>query len=86
MDRMEIAEEITSATQIYRDGEVHKIRFDKSWSSADVSVYDLAGRAILKENGVPTHLDYVLELPKAMIYVVKINSDTGETFTQKIVR
>lgn len=86
VDRMSVEETLASTTQVYKDGDVHKIRFDKSWSTADVTVYDLAGRVILERNGVPTQTDYVLELPKTMVYVVKIKSNTGETSTQKIVR
>lgn len=86
IDRMSVEEPLASTTQVYKDGEVHKIRFDKTWSSADVAVFDLAGRVILENYNVPTHTDYVLELPKAMVYVVKIKSNTGETLTQKIIR
>lgn len=84
--RMDVSEEQVSLTQIYKDGDVHKIRFDKSWNSADIAVYDMAGRAIFKESGVKTQLDYTIELPKTMVYVIKIQSDTGETWTRKIVK
>lgn len=84
--RMGASDEIAGTTQVYKDGEMHKIRFDKSWSSADIAVYDLAGRAIFKKDGVKTDVDYTLDLPKTIVYIVKIQSNTGETVTQKIVR
>ncbi len=80
-----ISEEL-GTTQVYKDGNVHKIRFDESWTSADIAVYDLTGRAIYKQEGVKTDTDYVLDLPKTIVYVVKIQSNTGEIVTQKIIR
>lgn len=73
-------------TQVYKDGDLHKVRFDQSWQSADISVYDLTGRLIHKVNNVKTDVDYVLDLPNTATYVVKIQSGTGEVVTQKILK
>lgn len=85
-DKRNVSDELAGSTQVYKDGDVHKIRFDESWESADISVYDLAGRAVFKKEGVKTDVDYVLDLPNTLVYVVKMQSNTGETVTQKIVR
>lgn len=84
--KMEVADELAGTTQVYKDGDFHKIRFDENWSSADIAVYDLAGRSVFKEDNVKTDVDYVLDLPKTIVYVVKIQSNSGETVTQKIIR
>lgn len=85
-EKMGVSDETAGFTKVYKDGEQHKIRFDKSWSSADIAVYDLTGRLILKSEGVKTDSDYALNLPNTLAYVVKIQSNTGETVTQKILR
>lgn len=84
--KLETSDELAGLTQVYKDGNTHKIRFNESWESADISVYDLAGRSIFSDKGVKTDVDYVLNLPKTMAYVVKIQSNTGETVTQKIIK
>lgn len=84
--KMDISEEMGGLTQVYKDGKVHKIRFNENWNSADISVYDLSGRSIFKKEGVKTDVDYVLNLPNTSTYVVKIQSNTGEVVTQKIIR
>lgn len=85
-EKLNVSDELDGLTQIYKDGETHKIRFNESWSTADIAVYDLAGRAIFRKDGVKTDVDFKLDLPNTSVYVVKIQSNTGEAFTQKILR
>ncbi|SMC53314.1 T9SS type A sorting domain-containing protein [Moheibacter sediminis] len=85
-ERMSVSDEIAGKTEVYKDGETHKIRFNETWSSADIAVYDMTGRSIFKKEGVKTNVDFTLDLPNTSVYVVKIQSNTGETVTQKILR
>jgi len=80
------SDELTSSeTIIYKDHDTHKIRFNKEWSSADIKVYDLTGKNILTHEGVKTDVDFELKLPQKGVYVVKIESNTGGFYTQKII-
>src|SRR5690606_17495962 len=81
-----VSDELAGKTQVYKDGELHKIRFDKNWNTADIAVYDMAGRSIFRKENVKTDVDFTLDLPNTMVYVVKIQSNTGETVTTKILR
>lgn len=84
--KLDVTDELAGTTQVYKDGEVHKIRFNESWLTADIAVYDLAGRSIFKKAGVKTDIDFTLDLPNTSAYVVKIQSNNGEIVTQKIIR
>lgn len=85
-EKLGVSDELAGLTQVYKDGNVHKIRFNDSWSTADVMVYDLTGRSIFRKEGVKTDVDFTLDLPNTSAYVVKIQSNTGEVVTQKILR
>lgn len=77
---------IKDQTQVYKDSGVHKVRFDKTWTSADVTVYDISGKLVSKYAGVDTSNDLTLVLAKtAQSYVVKIVNEKGEVVTRKIV-
>lgn len=76
----------TSATLIYKDRQTHKIKFNTEWSSANVKVYDMSGRNIMSYSNVDTKTDFELNLPKGGVYVVKAESNTGDVYTQKVVK
>lgn len=82
-------EETTDAlasTSIYKDENLHKVRFNENWTTADLNVYDMSGRNIMTFTGIDTKSDFALNLPKAGVYVVKIESNTGEVYTQKVIK
>lgn len=83
---MGVGDMLTSSTLVYKDSNLHKVRFNEDWSSADVKVYDLAGRSILSYSKVNTNSDLELKLISSGVYVVKVISNTGEVYTQKIVK
>ncbi|MCY0979215.1 T9SS type A sorting domain-containing protein [Chryseobacterium wangxinyae] len=64
------------------------VRFDPSWKTATVEVYDLSGKLILSKKEVNASRDYVLDLAKDLKigYLVTIVSDKGEKVTSKIVK
>jgi|GEM_PF-796754 len=75
----------SSQTFIYKDQERQMVRFNEGWSTAEIKVYDLSGRNILTHEGVKTDSDFELKLPTKGVFVVKILSNTGEVYTQKII-
>ncbi len=77
---------IAGSTVIYKDQQTHKIRFNDQWDSADVKVYDMSGRNIMSFQNIDTQSDFELKLPGTGIYVVKAESNTGEVYTQKIIK
>jgi len=77
---------IAGSTIIYKDQQTHKIRFNDQWDSANVKVYDMSGRNIMSFENVDTQADFELKLPAAGVYVVKAESNTGEVYTQKIIK
>lgn len=85
-DRLGTGELTESRTIIYRDQDLHKIRFNEKWNSADVKVYDISGRSIQSYTNVSTKTDKELKLPANGVYVVKIVADNGDVYTQKIIK
>lgn len=63
------------------------VRFDPSWKTANVQVYDMSGKLILTEKNVVADKEYVLDLAKAnSAYIVTAVSENGEKISSKIVR
>lgn len=87
-DKELITEElIAESTIIYKDKATHKVRFNPEWTLANtLKVYDLSGRKIMEYFNVKTDADFEIKLPTNGIYVVKIESNTGDVYTQKIVK
>ncbi|MBA5628274.1 T9SS type A sorting domain-containing protein [Moheibacter lacus] len=83
---MELDETLASATVIYKDQQTHKIRFSDQWNSADIKVYDMSGRNIMSYKNVNTQADFELKLPNTGVYIVKAESNTGDVYTQKIIK
>lgn len=77
---------IAGSTVVYKDQQTHKIRFNDQWDSANIKVYDMSGKSIMSFENVNTHNDFELKLPTSGIYVVKAESNTGEVYTQKIIK
>lgn len=85
-DEMGTIDELASSTVIYKDRNLHKVKFDDKWSTADVSVYDITGRNIMTFTNVNTKNDFEMNLPKAGAYVVRIKANNGEVYTQKVIK
>lgn len=84
-NKSELSEDLSSVV-VYKDQDTHKVRFSEDWDNAEVKVYDLTGRKVLEFNNVSTKADFAFKLPANGIYVVKIVSNTGEVYTQKIIK
>lgn len=74
------------STIIYRDNDLHKVRFNDQWSSAEIMVYDMTGRNIMAYDNVDANVDFSINVPKAGAYIVRIEANTGEVYTQKILK
>lgn len=82
-----IEDELASSTVIYKDNLTHKVRFSEDWDMATtLKVYDLSGRKVLEYFNIKTDHDFEIKLPTNGIYVVKIESNTGDIYTQKLVK
>ena len=86
LNKGEMDETLASSTVIYKDRQTHKIKFNTEWSSANVKVYDMSGRNIMSYSNVDTKTDFELNLPKGGVYVVKAESNTGDVYTQKVIK
>lgn len=84
-NKSELSEDLSTVV-VYKDQDTHKVRFSEDWDNAEVKVYDLTGRKVLEFNNVSTKADFAFKLPANGIYVVKIVSNTGEVYTQKIIK
>lgn len=86
-NKLNVEEKILPGSQtfVYKNQEKQMVRFSDEFSTAEIKVYDLSGRNILTHTNVKTDLDFELNLPAKGVYVVKILSDTGVTYTQKII-
>lgn len=74
------------STIIYKDRDTHVVKFNSQWSSADVKVYDINGRNVLTHENADASNLLSLQLPVRGVYVVMITADTGEIYTQKIIK
>lgn len=85
-DEMGVSDEFAASTIIYKNQNVHQVKFNENWASADLKVYDLSGRNIQTFENVNTKSDFSIKLPANGVYVVRIKSNTGEVYTQKIIK
>src|SRR5690606_15614828 len=76
---------IASRTIVFKDGQQYKVRFNDTWNSADVAVYDITGRIVYTANAVNTKFDHVLGLKQPGVYVVKSKNQNGESELQKVI-
>ncbi|MDD3458119.1 MAG: T9SS type A sorting domain-containing protein [Weeksellaceae bacterium] len=79
-------DQLASATIIYKDKDSHFVKFNDQWAFAEVKVYDMSGRNILTYEKVDTKNNLEIKLASRGVYVVKIKSNTGEVYTQKIIK
>ncbi len=70
------------------DKDGYFVRFDPSWKTAEINVFDMSGKLILSQKGVNAKGDFDLNLDKKVkvVYVVNAVSEKGERVTTKIVR
>ena len=70
---------------IYKENSNHKIRFEFNNTTANIEIYDLAGRKVQENKNLTTNTDYTLNLPSKAIYVVKITYNNGKVISTKVV-
>ena len=87
MDNKDI-EPVSGATVVYKSGSDYKVRFDKTWKSATVTVFNSAGQLVSAKANIDVVNDYVLPLNNgaSTLYVVKIVSEKGDVVTKKVVK
>ncbi|MDO5509598.1 MAG: T9SS type A sorting domain-containing protein [Weeksellaceae bacterium] len=78
---------LASQTIVYKDGKEHKVRFDRTWNSADIFVYSISGQLVHTAKNLPTNQDYLLPLHgQTTMYVVKAVSNEGVVVTKKVIK
>lgn len=77
--------DMSGTTYVFKHNTVHKVRFNETWSKADVNVYDIYGMNILSYSNVDTTSDLTLDLQRG-VYFVRIEANTGELHVQKIIK
>lgn len=85
----EDAQALNGLTIIYKsDNDDYKVRFNKNWKKAEVSVFSILGQLISSEKNINTENDYLLPIKNisSSMFVVKITNEKGETVTKKIVK
>lgn len=85
-DRLDVNDQMKSSTIVYKDQLVHKVRFNENWATADVKVYDLSGRNIETHTNVETKTDLTLNVRTPGVYFVRVVANTGEVYSQKILK
>lgn len=76
-------------TIVYKNDKDYLVKFDNTWSNANIFVYTAVGQLVYMKEKVSTDTDFLLPLNKANItaYIVKIeNPETGESVSKKIVK
>lgn len=76
-----------SETMVVYDESIskYKVIFDKTWKTANVSVYDMSGKFITGAEKVNAQNAYEIALPNVQgVYLVTATSETGQKFAQKI--
>lgn len=63
------------------------VRFDPTWKSASVEVFDASGKLVISEKSVNAGSDYVIKLDSSMkaVYVVKVVGNDGTIVNSKIL-
>lgn len=84
--KMGTGDQNLSSTIVYKNNDSHYVRFNDNWVSAEVKVYDLTGRNIITFDNVTTKTDLEINLPGRGVYAVKVVANTGEVYTQKIIK
>lgn len=78
-----------SRTKVIYNPEIDNfiVRFDPSWKTADVKVYDMSGKLVITSNKVNANKDFVIELARGnKAYVVSVISESGVKVNAKIIR
>lgn len=62
--------------------------FDKTWKSADITIFDMSGKLVNSEKKVSTSSNHVLNIPKQLNngYLITIKADNGQVYNTKIMR
>ena len=72
-----------STTMLYKDGAIHKIKFEENKKEANIKLYNMAGQLINTFNNVSASTDYTLELPEKGAYIISVQYKDG---TERILR
>lgn len=65
----------------------HIVRFDSSWKTASVEVFDASGKLVISEKSVKTNSDYVIKLDSTVkgLYIVRVVGNEGSIVNGKIL-
>ena len=74
-----------NVTYLYSNNGNQYIKFEQNNTTADIAVYDLAGRQISYKTNVSTNNDHQLNLVAAGVYLVKISYKDGKVVTKKTI-
>ncbi|WP_435525687.1 T9SS type A sorting domain-containing protein [Chryseobacterium indoltheticum] len=63
------------------------VRFDPSWKSASIEVFDASGKLVISEKSVNANADYVIKLDSTLkaVYVVKVVGNDGTIVNSKVL-
>ncbi|MDR2122115.1 MAG: hypothetical protein LBP34_03225 [Flavobacteriaceae bacterium] len=88
MGNEEDIQALKGLTTIYKSGNEYKVRFDKSWKKAEVTVFSILGQLISSQKSIDAQQDYLLPVhnSSSLYVVVIVNELTGEKITKKIVK
>ena len=74
-----------NVTYLYSNNGNQYIKFEQNNTTADIAIYDLAGRQISYKTNVSTNNDHQLNLVAAGVYLVKISYKDGKVVTKKTI-
>lgn len=65
----------------------HIVRFDSTWKTASVEVFDASGKLVISEKSVKTNSDYVIKLDSTIkgVYIVRVVGNEGSIVNGKIL-
>ena len=72
-------------TIIYEDAGKGKIRFENISKTADIQIYNVAGKLVSSVSGVTTEADYAVNVSSVGMYMVKVTYQNGEVRILKFI-
>lgn len=72
-------------TIIYEDAGKGKIRFENISKTADIQIYNVAGKLVSSVSGVTTEVDYAVNVSSVGMYMVKVTYQNGEVRILKFI-
>lgn len=75
-----------NVTFLYDNNDYQYVRFEKTNTTADITIFDLTGRQISYKTNISTSSDYKLDLPSISgVFIVKIVYKDGKVVTKKTI-